>query len=121
MSKLQPDLLDEDYVFCTFIEKKYVDLKELNPIASFQEKEGMTVVITEKTAKIHNLNFEGVYKCISLKLVSALTSVGLTKKISSLLADSNISANIFAGYYHDHIFVPIENSIEALKLLSEYE
>ena len=121
MSKLQPDLLDDNFVFCTFIKKKFGDLKELNPIASFQEKEGMTVVITEKIATTHNLYFDGVYKCISLKLVSELTTVGLTKKISSLLADSNISANIFAGFYHDHIFVPIERSVEAFKLLSECE
>ena len=119
MSDLQPNLLIDNYVFCTFAKKKYGDFKHLNPIGSIQEKEGVTLVITEKTAKIHNLSFDGTYKCISLGFISKLSSIGLTKKISNLLADNFISANIYAGYYHDHIFVPEENALHAFKLLSE--
>ena len=119
MSDLQPNLLIDNYVFCTFSQKKYGDLEYLSPIGSFQENEGITLVITEKMAKTHNLSFDGIFKCISLKLVSKLSSVGLTKKITILLADKNISVNIYAGYYHDHIFVPLERADEAFKLLSE--
>ena len=119
MIDLQPDLLIDNYVFCTFPQKKYGDLEHLSPIGFFQENEGITLVITEKMAKLHNLSFEGIFKCISLKLISTLSSVGLTKKIAILLADKNISANIYAGYYHDHIFVPLERVDEAFKLLSE--
>ena len=119
MGDLQPDLLSDDYVFITFPQKKYGDLEYLNPIGFFHENEGITLVISEKMAKFHNLSFEGIFKCISLKFTSKLSSVGLTKKIATLLADKNISANIYAGYYHDHIFVPLERADEAFKLLSE--
>lgn len=119
MSDLQPELLIDNYVFCTFPEKKYGDFEHLNPIAFFRENEGITLVITEKMAKYYKLSFEGIFKCISLKLISSLSSVGLTKKIANLLADKNISTNIYAGYYHDHIFVPLEKANEAFKLLYE--
>ena len=119
MSDLYPDLLIDNYVFCNFPQKKYGDLEHLNPIGSFQEDEGITLVITEKIAKSHNLRFDGIFKCISLRLTSKLSSVGLAKKIVNILADNDISANIYAGYYHDHIFVPEERAVEAFKLLSE--
>ena len=119
MTDLQPDLLIDNYVFCTFPQNKYGDLEYLKPIGSFQENEGITLVVTEKIAKLHNLSYEGIFKCISLKLMSTLSSVGLTKKIAVLLAERNISANIYAGYYHDHIFVPLDKASEAFKLLSE--
>ena len=120
MSDLQPDLLIDNYVFCTFPQKKYGDLEHLSPIGFFQENEGITLVITEEMAKLHNLCFDGIFKCISLKLISSLSSVGLTNKIAGLLADKHISVNIYAGYYHDHIFVPEEKALEAFKLLSEW-
>ena len=96
MSDLQPDLLIDNYVFCTFPQKKYGDLEHLSPIGFFQENEGITLVITEKMANLHNLSFEGIFKCISLKLISTLSSVGLTTKIANLLANKDISANIYA-------------------------
>jgi hypothetical protein len=68
---------------------------------------------------LNNLNYEGVFKCISLNLISSLTSVGLTAKISKILADNEISANICAGYYHDHIFVPKKCLKNAFKLLCD--
>ena len=68
---------------------------------------------------MNNLNYEGVFKCISLNLISSLTVTGLTAKISKILADNEISANIYAGFYHDHIFVPKEMSQKALKLLRD--
>ena len=40
MSDLQPDLLIDNYVFCTFPQKKYGELEHLSPIGFFQENEG---------------------------------------------------------------------------------
>ena len=97
----------------------YGDHNKLNPIASFIEKEGLTLVVKKETAKLNNLEFKDTFKCISLNLVSSLTSVGLTALISKVLADNEISANIYAGYYHDHIFVPLEKANDAFKLLCE--
>ena len=119
LKNLDPVLLEDEYVFCTFLSSIYGDHSKLNPIASFNEKEGLTLVVKKEIAKFNNLEFKGTFKCISLNLISSLTSVGLTALISKALADNEISANIYAGYYHDHIFVPLEKANDALKLLCE--
>ena len=119
LKNLNPVLLEGEYVFCTFLSSIYGDHDKLNPIASFTEKEGLTLVVKKESAKLNNLEFNDTFKCISLNLISSLTSIGLTALISKVLADNEISANIYAGYYHDHIFVPLEKANEALKLLCE--
>ena len=108
-----------DYVFCNFPSAYYGDHTKLKPIASFNEKEGLTLVIQKETARLNNLNYKGVFKCISLNIISSLTDVGLTARVSKILADNEISANIYAGFYHDHIFVQKEMSQKALKLLRD--
>lgn len=117
LKNLNPVLLEDEYVFCTFLSSIYGDHNKLNPIASFNEKEGLTLVVKKEIAKFNNLEFKGTFKCISLNLISSLTSVGLTALISKVLADNEISVNIYAGYYHDHIFVPLEKANDAFKLL----
>ena len=119
LKNLNPVLLEDEYVFCTFLSSIYGDHNKLNPIASFNEKEGLTLVVKKEIAKFNNLEFKGTFKCISLNLISSLTSVGLTALISKALADNEISTNIYAGYYHDHIFVPLEKANDAFKLLCE--
>ena len=119
LKNLNPVLLEDEYVFCTFLSSIYGDHSKLNPIASFNEKEGLTLVVKKEIAKFNNLEFKDTFKCISLNLISSLTSVGLTALISKALADNEISANIYAGYYHDHIFVPLERASDAFKLLCE--
>ena len=119
LKNLNPVLLEDEYVFCTFLSSIYGDHNKLNPIASFNEKEGLTLVVKKEIAKFNNLEFKGTFKCISLNLISSLTSVGLTALILKALADNEISANIYAGYYHDHIFVPLEKANDAFKLLCE--
>ncbi len=58
---------------------------------------------------------------ISLTLHSDLAAVGLTAAFAAALAAAGISANVVAGFYHDHIFVPWErrgDAMEALHALS---
>ena len=119
LKNLSPILLEDEYVFCTFLSSVYGDHDKLNPIASFYEKEGLTLVVKKEIAKLNNLEFNDTFKCISLNLISSLTSVGLTALISKVLADNDISANIYAGYYHDHIFVPLKKANDAFKLLCD--
>ena len=119
LNNLNPVLLEDEYVFCTFLSSIYGDHSKLNPIASFNEKEGLTLVVKKEIAKFNNLEFKDTFKCISLSLISSLTSIGLTALISKVLADNKISVNIYAGYYHDHIFVPLEKANDAFKLLCE--
>jgi uncharacterized protein len=115
--RLSPVLDDTEYVFCTLEGAVYGDYVESNPIASFQEAEGLTLVMAKDSADKQAMSYEGVFKCISLNVHSSLEAVGLTAAISSILAQQSISANIIAGYFHDHIFVIADDAERALALL----
>ena len=118
LKSLSPLLLEPTYVFCTVPNARYGDYAETAPIASFLENEGLTLVLTQASADSHGLAYEGLFSCISLQVHSSLESVGLTAMVSGQLAAHNISANMIAGYYHDHLFVQTVQAQEALGLLS---
>ena len=118
LNNLQPNLLNEDYVFVVLDEYSLGFLKQLDPIATFKEKEGLTIVITKERAKQENLEYNSVFKCISLGVHSSLSSVGLIATISKLFSDKEIHCNVFSGYFHDHLFVQKSLSKEALELLN---
>ncbi|MDP6197581.1 MAG: ACT domain-containing protein [Porticoccaceae bacterium] len=115
---LSPTLLDDSYVFCTVSDGVYGDYITTQPIASFQEAEGLTLVITQDRADAHGLAYEGLFRCISLQIHSSLEAIGLTALISAKLAAAGISANMIAGYYHDHVFVPQSRATDALDILN---
>jgi len=119
LSSISPKLLPKEYVFCS-LKGKYGDYANLEPIASFIEEEGLTLVITKEFAISANLEFESTFRAITLMVHSSLDAVGLTAAISTKLAQKNISANVIAAYYHDHIFVPTNRAKEALKALNEF-
>lgn len=91
----------------------------LEPIATFKELEGLTLVLTKDKADNAGLNYEGVFRQITLTVHSSLDAVGLTAAVSTKLAAKGISANIIAAYYHDHIFVSSEQAEQALLALKE--
>ena len=117
LQSLSPIMLDETYVFCTVVGASYGDYAETAPIASYQENEGLTLVLTQERADASGLSYEGLFRCISLQVHSSLESVGLTAVVAGKLAAYEISANIIAGYYHDHVFVPQAQASEAFELL----
>jgi hypothetical protein len=41
----------------------------------------------------------------------------LTARASTALARAGISANVVAGHYHDHFFVPDDRAGDALRIL----
>ena len=118
LANMQPELLEQEYVFVSFPQGEYGDGAHLEPVAMFQEKEGMTLIIPEQSARDNNQSVEATFRCISLKVHSSLEAVGLTAAISKVLAEAGISANVVAAYYHDHVFVPSEDAEKAVSLLS---
>ena len=118
LHSLSPHLHNDVYVFCTIADGHYGDYAEAKPIASFQEPEGLTLVLSQDCADAHGLSYGGLFRCISLQVHSSLESVGLTAVVAGKLAAYEISANMIAGYYHDHLFVPDARAIEALDLLN---
>ena len=115
--QLSPQLLPSIYVFCSLKEAHYGDYAHTQPLASVAEKEGLTLVITKDNADQEGLIYQGLFRCISLNVHSSLESVGLTAVVSGALAEQSISANIIAGYYHDHILVPAAKTDLAMQTL----
>ena len=114
---LEPRTLPNTYVFCSVEDADYGDLSHTGPLASFAEPEGLTLVLTRESADEESLAYEGTFRCISLQVHSSLEAVGLTAAVTGELATQGISANVIAGYHHDHIFVPSSQVESALSLL----
>ena len=118
LQAMNPKLLESEFVFCTVSG----DLKEylmLQPIATFHETEGLTLVVEKTVALQAGLLFEGSFRQITLSVHSSLNAVGLTAAVSTKLASKGISANMIAGFHHDHIFVQSKKAEIALKTLQE--
>lgn len=121
LALLQPKLLPGRYVFCTIIDARYGDFAELNPIASYQEDEGLSLVLEKQVADAADLNYNLVCKAITLSVHSSLEAVGFTAAVANKLASMGISANVVAAHYHDHVFVPEDKAELALKILTEFQ
>lgn len=117
LSDLEPLLRPDEYVFCCVEVSSSPSFERLQPIATFHEAEGFTVVVERQRAELAKLSFSSVFRCITLGLHSDLEAVGLTAAVSTALAEQQISANVIAAYHHDHIFVPAHRAQEALLIL----
>ncbi|MEC7307380.1 ACT domain-containing protein [Vibrio crassostreae] len=119
LKSMSPELIEGDYVFCT-VEGGLAEYVHLNPMATFREKEGLTLVLTKEVATQAQLSFDGVFSMITLSVHSSLEAVGLTAAFATKLGSYGISANVIAGYYHDHIFVQKHKADAAISALKEF-
>ncbi|CDU08315.1 hypothetical protein VCR14J2_610418 [Vibrio coralliirubri] len=119
LKSMSPELIDGNYVFCT-VDGALADYVQLNPISTFREKEGLTLVLEEDVATKAQLDFDAVFNLITLSVHSSLEAVGLTAAFATKLGSYGISANVVAGYYHDHIFVQKDKAEAAMSALKEF-
>ena len=117
IGSMQPILNAGSYVFCVIDSPKTIEIAEI--IGFFKEKEGVTVIVEKTVAIEKGLNYSSEFAWISLTIHSALEAVGLTAAFSKALANANISCNVVAGYYHDHIFVPLKDTQKAIETLED--
>jgi hypothetical protein len=117
IGSMQPVLGEPEYVFASLDKDSCVSISQLEPLSTFYEKEGLTVIVLKARADILSIPYQGVFQCITLNVHSSLDAVGLTAAVSSALASQGISANVVAAYYHDHIFVPVDKANQALSCL----
>ena len=111
---MKPYLNEGEYVFCT-LKATSVDVDSC--LFFFKENEGTTAVFRKEYADNQGYTYSSVFYWITLSIHSALEAVGLTATFSNALAQHNISCNVVAGYYHDHIFVPKNQGAQAVNVL----
>jgi hypothetical protein len=114
---LKMRLAPEVFVFVTLPQDQIP--AGLSPQMIFQETEGTTLILTEESAKAHDLPYTFRSRMITLNVHSALDAVGFIARIATALAAHDMGANPVAGYFHDHLFVPVEKADHAMKVLSD--
>ncbi|MDN4501015.1 ACT domain-containing protein [Alteromonadaceae bacterium BrNp21-10] len=117
LASCSPVLSDKCYVFCCVTENHQQWIERCTPLVTINEDEGMTLIVEADMADQVKLNYNGKFKKITLTVHSSLEAVGLTAAFSKALAQNNISANVIAGFYHDHIFVTEQDADKAMATL----
>lgn len=119
LAAMQPELQPGAFVFAT-IEGHDIPAG-LEPIGTFRESEGTTLILPAHDAGHPAIVASKPMRQITLTVHSSLDAVGLTAAFATELTRHGISANVVAGYYHDHIFVAekdAERAVAALEALS---
>ena len=119
IAQMSPSLDDQVWVFVSGGEVSSEYVAE-HALATFREAEGTTLIVPWERAEEFDVCSEPMAR-ITLNIHSSLEAVGLTAAVSQARASEAISANVVAGFYHDHIFVPQtagERAVASLTLLS---
>ncbi|GAA3966978.1 ACT domain-containing protein [Mucilaginibacter dorajii] len=120
LKTMTPILNEGDYVYCTVSGDQSIDIKQV--IGTFKEEEALTVILKKEIADTLGLEYSYIAAWITLTIHSSLEATGLTAAFAAALAKEEISCNVVAAFYHDHIFVAkkdAERAMAALRLLSE--
>jgi len=116
---MSPELMPGEFVFLCFPSSTYGNHAELQPIGMFMEQEGLTLIVPRALADGHQHNYSSVFSCITLQVQSSLEAVGLTAAFAIQLTRYGVSANVIAGFHHDHIFVGVDDADKAVKALQQ--
>ena len=115
LKEMKPSLKEGQYVYCTVESKDHA--ARLDPLCMFAEEESVTVILPKGCADSWNLRYSTIFAWITLTVHSSLEAVGLTSAIAKALTEADVSCNVVAAYYHDHIFVPIQDASRAMEAL----
>lgn len=119
LASMSPERQPGVYIYAT-VPFAY-DLGNIVPLATFREREGLTIIVEEGAASRAGIRplFRAAW--ITLTVHSDLQAVGLTAAFATALGKANVSCNVVAAAYHDHIFVPIESADAAMVALQELQ
>lgn len=119
LARLNPRRWPGEYVFCSVASLDGIE--PADHTALIRETEGWTLISQRlSTAQPDDADTPG-YAAITLEVNSALADIGLTAAVSNTLAAAGIPCNVLAGFHHDHLFVPIEQSEQAVALLKDLQ
>jgi hypothetical protein len=115
---MQPHLDERHFVFCSIAPVTYEQI-ETTPLCIFREKEGVTLILERQQADNVRLPYTHLWSLITLTVHSDLTAVGFLAAITHKLASAGISVNAVSAYYHDYLFIPVDDRDRAMALLKE--
>lgn len=119
LASMSPELQPGIYVYASV--PFSTELTGIVPLATFREREGLTVIVEEGDAL--RAGIEPLFRAawITLTVHSDLQAVGLTAAFATALGKANVSCNVVAAAHHDHIFVPIESADTAMAALQQLQ
>jgi len=118
LKTMKPEMQPGVFVFCTLPLSEPVPAA-INPLLTFREQEGTTLVVLREEAEAASLRYAFVSRMITLTVHSSLEAVGFLAAITAGLAEAGISVNAVSAYHHDHLFVPADRADEAMALLHD--
>lgn len=118
ISTMQPTLQGPAMVFVTLPPGTQCPAY-VQPIMTFREVEGQTLILTAAEAQEAGLPSTYVCRMITLNVHASLEAIGFLAAITARLAKAKLSVNPVSAYYHDHLFVPQDRAREALNILRE--
>lgn len=118
LKNMKPKLNAGEFVFCEVESTDNINLNEI--LMTFRENESITIIAEKKVADMLNLKYTYTASWITLTIHSALEAVGLTAAFSKALSENNISWNVVAAFYHDHIFVDKKDAKKAMEILNKF-
>lgn len=119
LGSLSPWLDPERYWFCRLSAGAVP--AELTILARVDEDEGVTLVVPAAAAERAGLEATFVACRIVLTVHSDLAAVGMMAAVATALAERAVPCNVFAGIYHDHLFVAPEEAPRAMAALEEVQ
>lgn len=84
-------------------------------MAVVAEDEGTTAVVTVEEAERRGWSVDFRAAWLTVTVHSSLEAVGLTAALAEVLTDLGIPCNVLAGYFHDHLLVPLDRVDEAIQ------
>ena len=116
LASMSPELMPGIYVFATLSAGALVPAG-LDPVMSFKEREGCTLIALEQRARAAGLAAQFRCRMITLNIHSSLAAVGFLAALLPMLAAAGMGVNPVSAFHHDHLFVPAERAEEAVVLL----
>lgn len=115
LATMNPVLRIGAYAFCVVPPGRSAPA---DAFATVVEDEGTTAIVSVETAQKEGLEPLFIGACVTLTVHSDLEAVGFLAAVTAELAAAGISCNAISAVHHDHLFVPIDQAEETLRVLS---